>query len=252
MPPTRVPGGPLLHLQVKPRHSLYLTSDKQGEIIVNAAFSQYHGTPWNKSNSTVTPTPDRSDWLVFSVHLVENDDVIVANKVMVNTTGNIFAFELSRLKPSLQPIQLILYGAPERGNPTWTATTSVYYLPEKKNGSVTKLDNLNGGMWFRNAASGGQFKPLLAYGFYSSYDGFLGNNSTREIQRYADLGLNAITPLTIYRDSAAAFSYMDNIDLKFMYNLREGYKNLTYVREQVTAARNAEAVFAYWSADEYV
>ena len=235
---------------MKPRYSLYLTSDKQGEVIVNAAFSQYHGAPWNNSN--FTGTPGRSEWLVFSVHLVENDDVIVANKVIVNNTGNIFAFDLSRLKPSLKPIQLVLYGAPEGGHPTWTATTSVYYLPEKEKGSVTKLDNLNGGMWFRNAASGGQFKPLLAWGFYSSYDGFLRNNSTSEIQHYADLGLNAITPLTIYRDSAAAFSYMDSIDLKFMYNLREGYKNLSYVREQVTAARNAEAVFAYWSADEYV
>ncbi len=60
-----------------------------------------------------------------------------------------------------------------------------------------------------------------------------------------------MTPLTLYDNSAAAFAYMDKIDMKFMYDLRDGYKNLTFVEKQVTAARDAEAIFAYWSADEY-
>ena len=144
----------------------------------------------------------------------------------------------------------MLYGAAEGGTPTWTATSEIYYLPDKKNGSVTRLDNLNDGMYFRNSASGHKFRPLLAYGFYASYDGFLADNKTSTIQNYADLGLNAMTPLTIYQNSAAAFAYMDKIGLSFMYDLRDGYKNLTYVRKQVIAARDAESIFAYWSADE--
>ncbi|KXX76531.1 hypothetical protein MMYC01_205990 [Madurella mycetomatis] len=246
LPPTPVPGPPLLHVQFQPRYSLYLDSEEYGEFVVNAEFSRYHGTPWPNTTS-------ESRWanrLIFSINLVENDDPIVQNTVPVNSTGNLFRFELSRLKPSLEPIRVVLYGAPEGGTPAWTATTSLYYLPEKENGSVTRIDNLKGGLWFKNAASNHKFEPLLFYGFYASHDGFLRNNNVTEIQQYADLGLNAMTPLTIYRDSADMFAYMDKINLHFMYNLREGYKNLTYVEENVLAARDAEAIFAYWSSDE--
>jgi hypothetical protein len=233
---------PLLHLQFKPRYTLFLDGEKEGQFVVNAELSQYHGKHWtNTSNNK----------LVFSINLVENNKILVQSSLTAGTTGNVFNFDLSLLKPSLDPIGVVLYGAPESGERAYTATSSFYYLPDKKNGSTTRLDNLNGGMVFRNTASGHKFRPLLAYGFYASYDGFLAlDNATAEIQHYADLGLNAMTPLTLYRDSAAALDYMDAIDLRFMYDLRDGYQNLTFVREQVLAARDAEALFAYWSADE--
>lgn len=248
LPPKPVPGPPLLHVRLQPRYSLYLDSEEYAEFVVDAEFSRYHGTPWPNATSS-------SKWsnrLIFSINLVETDDPLVQNTVPVNTTGNLFRFELSRLRPSLEPIRVVLYGAPEGGAPTWTVTSSLYYLPDKRNGSITRIDNLRGGLWFKNAASGHRFEPLFFYGFYASHDGFLRNNNTAEIQQYADLGLNAMTPLTTYRDSAAMFAYMDKINLRFMYSLRDGYKNLTYVEENVLAARDAEAIFAYWSADEYV
>lgn len=244
LPPTPRPGPPLLHVTFAPRYSLYLESERYGEFIVNAAFSPYHGTVWPNATSP------RANKFIFSINLVENDDPLVQNMVTVNTTSNIFRFDLSLLTPSLSPIHVVLYGAPEGGSPTWTTTTTFFYLPEKPTGSVTRIDNLNGGLLFRNRFSNGTFQPLFAYGFYSSYDGFLRNKNNSEIQAYTDLGLNAITPLTIYTDSASEFAYMDSINLRFMYNLRERYKNLTEVHENVLAARDAEAIFAYWSADE--
>ncbi|KAH8879649.1 hypothetical protein GQ53DRAFT_800146 [Thozetella sp. PMI_491] len=244
VPPTPAPNAPLLYVQLKPRYSLYLAGETQGEFVVNAELSSYFGQPWTNASAGA------SNRFVFSINLVKNDDILVENKVTAGSTGNVFAFDLSRLAPSLDPIQVVLYGAPEGGNPTWTATTEVYYLPDKKSGSVARLDNLNGGVYFKNAASGGKFQPLLPYGFFGSYDGFLADNQTSTIQAYADLGLNAMTPLTLYRDEAPAFAYMDKINLKFQYDLRDGYKNLTYVEQQVTAARDAEALFSYWTADE--
>ncbi len=84
----------------------------------------------------------------------------------------------------------------------------------------------------------------------ASYDGFLGTNNTADIQRYADWGLNAMTPLTQYPQSAAAFAFMDKIGIRYQYDLREGYMNLTWVEENVRATRNNEGIFSYWSADE--
>ena len=245
LPPKPVPGPPLLHVQFQPRYSLYLESEKQGQFIVNAALSRFHGTAWPTWQNS-----SRTDKFIFSINLAASGEPLVQNMVTINTTENLFNFDLSLLTPSLEPVQLVLYGAPEGGRPAWTATTSVFYLPEKKSGSVTRIDNLLGGMWFRNTKSGQKFEPLFPYGFYSSYDGFLRNKNHSEIQHYTNWGLNAITPLTIYNDSAAEFEFMDSINLKFMYNLRERYKNLTEVHENVVVARDAEAIFAYWSTDE--
>ncbi|OIW29449.1 hypothetical protein CONLIGDRAFT_575701 [Coniochaeta ligniaria NRRL 30616] len=249
LPPTPVPGPPLLDVQFKPRYSLYLDSEKQGEFIVNAPLSQFFGKAWPDTK------PGSSNKLVFSINLVSDDEPLVKNQVPINTTGNIFTFDLTRLSPSPDPIQVILTGGPagDNADPTWTANSTILYLPSKPTGSATRIDNLNGGLFLANAASHRTFQPLFPYGFYASFDGFLANvtpTNTSAIDHYAGLGLNAMTPLTIYADGAPALDYMDAIDLKFMYDLREGYKNLTYVSEQALAARNAEAIFAYWSADE--
>ncbi|KAM7204366.1 hypothetical protein V8F33_001668 [Rhypophila sp. PSN 637] len=263
--PARNPNAPLLHIQLKPRYNLYLSSETEAELIVRSEISPYHGTPWNSSS-----TSDRSNWFIFTINLVDTDDVVISNKIIVNNNNNnntstddpqinIFSFPLSRLgkSPSLKPIDLVLYGAPEGGHPTWTTTTSILYLPDRgpKNG-VTKIDNLSGSLFFRPGGNSNSstttFEPFFPYGFFASYDGFLGrNDSTSQIQRYHDLGFNAMTPLTNYSDSSANFEYMDDIDLRIMYNLRENYKNLDYVREQVESyVRDSEGVFAYWSTDE--
>ena len=226
---------------------------------MDAPLSSYFGKPW--PNSTTETQPDRFQ---FSIKLASNDSPLVQNRVQVNTTGNVFDFNLSLLgSPTLEPISVVLYGGPEGKDPTWNATSEVFYLPDNrddgnsggKRRSVTKLDNLNGGMLFRNRATNNTFQPLLAYGFYSSHDGFLRNvsrNNTGPLEKYTDFGLNAIIPLTNYQDSEDLFGLMDQMDLRFMFDMREFYKNLTMVEEQVNRARDAEAIFAYWTADEYV
>ncbi len=150
LPPSPAPGAPLLHVQFKPRYSLYLAGESQGEFVVNAELSQYFGQPW--TNASAGP----SNRFVFSINLVENDDILVENKITAGDTGKLFSFDLSRLTPSLKPIHVVLYGAPEGGTPTWTATSEILYLPDKKKGSVTRLDNLYGGMHFQERSLGEQ------------------------------------------------------------------------------------------------
>lgn len=245
--PAPAPGAPLLHVQFQPRYSLYLDSEEYGEFVVNAELSPYHGTPWPF-------TPSTSQWankLIFSINLAETDDPLVQNTVPINTTGNLFRFELSRLKPSLTPIEVVLYGAPENGTPTWTATTTLLYLPTKPTGSVARIDNLHGGLYFRNPSTNHTFAPLLPYGFYASHDNFLRLNQPPLIDAYSALGLNAMVPLTTFADSPEILTYISTqTPIRLMYSLRDGYKNLSYVRDNVLAARNAESLFAYWSADE--
>ncbi|KAL1878059.1 hypothetical protein VTK73DRAFT_8194 [Phialemonium thermophilum] len=250
--PPSAPGQPLLNVHFVPRYSLYLEGEHEAEFIVNAALSPYFGQhPWPAEGEK----GNGQSVFDFSIRLASDNNTLVESHVMVNSTDNIFRFDLSRLTPSLEPIPVVLDGAPRHGssNPSWTAQSDVVYLPDKPNGTVTKIDKLNGGLLFRSRATDRNFTSFFPYGFYSSYDGFLGNvtlTNTSVLQRYAEWGFNAMTPLTNYQDAPDVFAVLDRMDMRFMFDLREYYKNLTMVQEQVLLARDAEAIFAYWSADE--
>ncbi|KAJ4306443.1 hypothetical protein N0V88_001244 [Collariella sp. IMI 366227] len=233
--PLPAPGAPLLHVLFQPRYSLYLDSEEYGEFIVNAELSDFHGKQWPFGLGP-SKSPDK---LVFSISLVENDDPLVQNTVHVNTTSNLFRFNLSGLKPRLEPIQVVLYGAPEAGTPTWTATSSFYYLPEKTNGSITRIDNLNGGLWFRNAFSNHTFTPFFPYGFYASYDGFLRNNNTADVDAYASLSLNAMVPLTTFPTSTTLLNHLSHINLPFIYSSATSPTNHTTITTQILLARTS-------------
>ncbi|KAK4251038.1 hypothetical protein C7999DRAFT_37928 [Corynascus novoguineensis] len=248
--PPPVPVAPcehLLHVLFQPRYSLYLDSERYGEFVINAEFSQYYGTPWPSTNSS-------SKWanrLIFSIHVAENDEPLVQDTVLVNTTSNVFRFELNRLEPSLTPIEVVLYGAPENGIPTWSTTTTLLYFPSKSSGSVTRIDNLRGGLYLSNPSTNHTFTPFFPFGFYASYDGFLRENDTGLIDAYAAHGLNAIIPLTIYNDSSAILDYMSETNLPYFSSLRDVYRNLTLLRSALAPGLlSSPGLLAHWSADE--
>ncbi|KAK3945156.1 hypothetical protein QBC46DRAFT_435993 [Diplogelasinospora grovesii] len=253
--PTSVCGQPLFYVQFKPRYSLYLDTDTQGEFVVKTELSQYSYKLAQNNSQKMWPC-ECTNKFVFSIKRASDGTTLVDNaSVTADTAMSVFSFDLSRLgNTSLTPINVTLTGEPEGHNLTWTASSMLYYLPDKKNGSVTKIDNLNGGMLFKNSASNQTFQPLLAYGFYAKWETFLANHSEPEIQQYADMGLNAMTPMIGRNDGAWALDYMNKINLTFMFDLRDQitfeYQNLTYVAEKVKAVKDAEALFAYWSMDE--
>ncbi|KAK2603495.1 hypothetical protein QQS21_004355 [Conoideocrella luteorostrata] len=244
--PAALPGGPVLDIQFKPRYSIYLDGDEEAEFVVNAGASKWHGQKWpNISNPASAPN------VVFTINLVSNNDVLVSNRVNASTTGNVFAFNLTSLKPRFEPYEVVLFGATPDGTHNVTATSEISLLPEKKTGSVTKLDNLNGGILFRNPATGNKFEPFLPYGYYASCDKFLCDKDvTKKIRAYKDLGLNSMVSLTTVQNSQDAYKLMDSLDLRYMYDLRGSYKNLTAVKEQVSVIRDFEGLYSYWGADE--
>lgn len=159
---------------------------------------------------------------VFSINLASDDILLVQNPVTVNTPGNLFSFDLTQLTPRLEPYEVVIYGAAEGGTPIESGTTEIYYLPEKSNGSVARIDNLDHRIYWKNAASNGVFEPLLDYGYYSSFDEFLGaDNSTALVDEYVAYGLTGMTPLTQYPDGQISLDSMNSINLPWMEDLRE-------------------------------
>jgi hypothetical protein len=235
----------LLNVQFKPRYSLYLDNEQEGEFIVNAPLSQFFGQTWNSTGDLTH--------LAFTIAVASTNTPLVTARVEINSTSTIIPFPLSLLTPSISPIPITLSGGAPDQPPTVTANTTLLYLAAKSTGSTTRIDNLHGGLFHSSPSTSHVFAPFFPYGFYASYDNFLANvtaTNTSAIDAYASLGLNAMTPLTTFRDGAPALDYLNALPLPFMYDLREGYKNLSYVREQSLAARSSPSLFAYWSADE--
>lgn len=169
------------------------------------------------------------------------------------TSGNLFKFNLTGVEPSLKPYEVVLFGATESGGPNITASSEFFFLPEKKTGSVTKLDNLRGGTLFRNKYTGGKFQPVLPYGFYAGCDNFLCDNANykAKIKAYNDLGLNGMVALTPEFQSPDTFTYLDSLsDMHYMYDLRGYFQNLTSVHDQVTAIKDHDNIYSYWGTDE--
>ncbi|RDW85711.1 hypothetical protein BP5796_04036 [Coleophoma crateriformis] len=241
----------LLYVQVVPRHSIYVDSETTGTFIVDATLSHTYGDAYyNSTYITGSNGTNPFTSLYFSIALESNDKVLVQNNVLVNSTDNLFEFDLTQLEASMDAYNIVLYGASEDGNQTYTATTQLFYLPDKTTGSVTKIDNLYGGMLFKNNATGYEFQPLLAFGFYTSYGGYL-ELSLDNVQAYADMGFNTIHPIPTFSPNLSTiFDYADQINLLWQYDMRNTYQNLTSVAEQVSEVMDHSSLFAYYTADE--
>ncbi|KAG5980768.1 hypothetical protein E4U43_006703, partial [Claviceps pusilla] len=254
--PALLANGPALDIQFKSRYSIYLAGEQQAEFIVKANPSPWRGSHWPnlQRDSSSAPPP-----LVFNITVQSSKQVLVSGTLNISSISSspsqdpvLFAVNLAQadLLPRFEPYEVVLTGTDPSGEYHLFAKSELVFLPEKKTGSVTKLDNLHGGILFRSAATGHVFEPFLPYGYYASCDGFLCDKDyVDKVKAYKALGVNSMVSLTTVQDSRATYELMDGLDMRYMYNLRDSYKNLTSVREQVSVIRDFEGLYSYWGAD---
>ncbi|KAI1372783.1 hypothetical protein F4677DRAFT_241396 [Hypoxylon crocopeplum] len=250
-------GSPNLYVQFKPRYSIYLAGEATGSFVVNAALSPWFGEPWTNSTSNGELTTEPFTELFFSIGLASESEKgvsLVESSIPVNVTGATFDFDLCEFEPRTEPYEVVLTGASRFGDYNYTATSSFQYLPDiAPDGSATKIDNLNGALLFRNAQTGGAFKPLLPYGYYGLYNG---SNSTTEsdgfVSEYSSdgKGLNGIVSLAGFADTNPVYDSMDASSMRFMFDLRGSSDNLTEVEERVNTIKHHSSLFSYWTVDE--
>jgi len=216
---------------------------------VDATLSSFFGSPY-KSLLHGVPKLQK---LLFTIHLEGSDTPLVIDQVALNSTDNLFDFSLALLgKPQLESYSVVLSGVTLDGLQSFSATTEIFYLPEKSTGSVTKVDNLNGGLLFRGASTKGIFESVIPYGFYGDYGGYFSLNNSN-VQTYFDQGFNVLHLVTSFLDDGplvATSEFFDQIGLKFVYDMRGSFMNLTAVVEQVGLVKDYESFLMYYTGDE--
>lgn len=175
-------------------------------------------------------------------------------KVKVKGRTHRFKFDVGRITPRLEPYRVILQAKTRRGKGKYNfnVTTELLVLPSKPKGSVTRIDHLSGGLFFRNSTLSA-FEPFLPYGFFAPCEGFLcdGADSISNIQAYHSRRIKTMVPMMpLSAASQPVFDYINSVDLRFMYDLRPSYRNRSAVAEQVAALQDSEALYAYWGVDE--
>lgn len=167
---------PLLDLSIRPRMSLYFAGEEFGSFIVDAAISFMNGKPYvNASLNMKVNITNPFDKLFIDISLASGMDLVSSRNVTVNTTSNEIGFSLSGLTPRFEPYQVVMTGASGDATQFFTATTDFYYLPERSDGgSVTKIDNLYGGLVVQDYLTNStEWLPIFPYTFYVSWDGWL-------------------------------------------------------------------------------
>lgn len=235
---------PLLDVQIATRHSIYVGNETTAELIIDAGLSYYHGSPYP---AAVSARSNRTDNLHFTV--TAQGSVLVSGTVPVNTTDNLFKFDLTGLKPSTSAYTVTLTGTTSSGG-NYTAQSELFYLPDKTTGSVVKVDRLYGSLLYRNSATGGVFIAVFPYGYYGDYGGYL--NDTANIVAFKEAGFNALNLVTDFADGNMTYSVneMDQLNLLLQYDMRNSFQNLTSIAEQIPLVKDHPSLLTYYTADE--
>ncbi|RFU81245.1 glycoside hydrolase subgroup catalytic core [Trichoderma arundinaceum] len=239
-----------LNVQFKPRYSVYLSDESEGEFVVYAEASNYFGHPWPRLRKAA-----KAPQVDFNITIEPTSQVLVQDKFKMKHRTHRFKFDIGKVKPRLEPYQVVLQATRKKGKKKFkfNVTSELFVLPAKKKGSTARIDNLSGGLFFRNSTPGSQFEPFLPYGFYAPCKGFLcdGVNTTANIKAYRDRRIKTIVPMMpISEATRPVFDHLNSIDLRFMYELHHAYKNLSAVKEQVAAIKDSDALYAYRGFDE--
>ncbi|KAI3395354.1 hypothetical protein diail_1410 [Diaporthe ilicicola] len=250
-----IPGGfmtepqpassPLLDVQIATRHSIYVGSETTAELIVDAGLSYYHGAAYSAPASGAGGTADS---LRFTATVEGN--VLVTGEIPVNSTDNLFQFNLTGLTPSASTAYSVSLTGTTSSGSNVTAQADLFYLPEKTTGSVVKVDRLYGSLLYRNDATGGAFKPVFPYGYYGSYSGYF--NESANIAAFEAAGFNAVNPVADFADTnmTGSIDAMDRANLLFQYDMRNSFQNLTSVAEQIPLVKDHPSLLTYYTADE--
>ena len=143
----------------QPRLQPYLTKDVD------------HGTPSLLLMTTL------HQWHTARLTVWTEDNQVVA-RLQINSSDSSVPLSLEGVQPRVEPYRLLcsLEVFPQGPRVDWH--TSLVYLPEPANGSVSQLDAKTGGLLVRGVSDYPP-KPIFPLGFYTDFGGYIAQNLTK-------------------------------------------------------------------------
>ncbi|OKL56298.1 hypothetical protein UA08_08550 [Talaromyces atroroseus] len=249
---------PLLNLNVKPRMSIYLESDYEGSLLIDATVSYLTGDPLPDTFSSSS-----SKGSILSIEII-SDGASIAPKqqsVVVGSSDNEILMSFDKFPPRSTPYNITVRASLSHGNSksiSFEASTELYRLPQRTDGgSATHLDHLYGGL---AVVKGDQtaWTPIFPYTYYVQWSLYwYANVST--LDEFAARGYNVIhivptgdlgdTPFP-WDEFEPYLQRADELGLFFQYDVRWDYTNLTTMVDQVTRLRSHPSILLWYTGDE--
>ncbi|KAE9976952.1 hypothetical protein EG328_002345, partial [Venturia inaequalis] len=248
---------PLLDFKISPRMNIYLESDVQGSFLVDASISYLVGQQFPAANSS---SSYKSAELLVEI-LVNGDSIKPGNRtsIGIDTARNEILFSLESFPATLVPYNVTATGTLSSSNHTvFTATTKLYKLPSRTDGgSVTRLDNLYGGLSVRKGVET-DWSLIFPFTYYVQWTLYW-NSSVSTLDEFAALGYNVIhiVPAGDLGDTPFPWAkfepYLERADklgLYFQYDVRWEWSNLTTMIDQVNRLQSHPSILLWYIADE--
>ncbi|KAK6086327.1 hypothetical protein SCUP234_02540 [Seiridium cupressi] len=242
----------LLNLRVRPRMSIYLETDEEASLLVDAGILEQIGQPlpYNYTVSTNYATS------TLSVDILVGNTTIGNTSISIGSTNVEVPIDLGQFTAGLDGIGIIIK-ATLGGAQTYEASTELFKLPSPEGyGSVSRLDNLYGGLWVQR--DGEAWQHIFAYTYYVQWSLYWDDNVTT-LNDYAALGYNMIhiVPTGTLQDQPFPWdqfeAYLDRADelgLYLQYDVIWEPDNLTRMIEQIERIRSHRSLLVWYQSDE--
>jgi hypothetical protein len=149
--------------------SIYLASDSDGSLLVDAAVSYLTGEKLPSTKSSLDSLVHRS---YLSIKVTSDGKPVFLGKkeqqISLDTRDNEIDVSLEQFPPRLTPYNITLIATLGHGNKktTFVATTELYRLPQRTDGgSSTRLDHLYGGLAVVKGEET-EWAPIFPYTYY--------------------------------------------------------------------------------------
>ncbi|KAF9228162.1 hypothetical protein BS17DRAFT_725128 [Gyrodon lividus] len=257
-----VPGGnfplpavskdPLLAFRCAPAIRPYLAEDASSPaaILIDSPVVYYEIAGAKVVNFAAGPVSNAG----LDVTIRLNGRTLASGPVPLNATAYELPFGLESITPQMAAYNLsceATYSGYASAQ-TFSATTTLFVLPNPTTGSVTKMDLRTGALLAKPATGmGGAYEPVFPIGFYTSFNYLATNLSV--IDELKEQGFTIIHPVPIFNNLTAlnmVIDRMQEVGLYLMYDMRFTYMNSTSVTEQVNSIKNRPNLLLWYTGDE--
>jgi hypothetical protein len=154
---------PLFRLHARSRMNIYLDTDADASILVDATVVHQAGEPlprcfWPKPGRKPTP---------IGLEISYDGKVLQSTEIDFDTADNEISFSLDGFEAQFDAYQLTVTAT--LGKKTvFTDTAELLYLPYPEDyGSVSRLDDLYGGLYVQRGGKDEPWEVIFPYTFYS-------------------------------------------------------------------------------------